>query len=138
MAIPIASESAISWPFFIDSLGNVAKTTSQEKIWQDRVFSTIGTVRGQRILRSGYGTNVAFTSLDTTDAMTSAVEQEVISAFEKEFSTLQLEEVRVEFKEADNSLTINVSYLLPDLRSTSTRVAIAYTDKTALIKEVNL
>jgi phage baseplate assembly protein W len=138
MAIPLASESAISWPFSIDSLGNVGKTTSQEKIWQDRVFSTIGTVRGQRILRSSYGTDISAASWDTIDTMTSAVEQEVIAAFEREFSTLKLEEVRVEFIEANNALNIEVSYTLPDLRSATTRVAIVYTDKEALIKEVNL
>ncbi|CAB5219638.1 hypothetical protein UFOVP221_106 [uncultured Caudovirales phage] len=138
MAIPTASESAFSLPFSIDSLGNVAKTTSQAKIWQDRVLSVIGTVKGQRILRSAYGTNMSLTAWDTVSAMTSAVEQEVIASFENEFSTLRLEEVRVEFREADNSLSIEVNYTLPDLTSTTTRVAIAYTDKTALIKEVNL
>lgn len=132
------TESAIAMPFRLDSQGNIAKTKAAETLWADRVFGAIGTLQGQRLMRTTYGTKIAQTSMDTVDSMVESVENEIIRIFEAEFPTLRLTDVIVNFKEDINVLDIEVLYVLPDQRDSSTKVGIAYTDKQALIYEVNL
>ena len=90
------------------------------------------------MFRSQYGTSVSRYALDTVDSMKATVEEEIFRVFASEFPTLTVTGVLVEFIEGTNELNINVSYTLPDLSNATTKVGIAYTDKTALIQEVNL
>jgi hypothetical protein len=132
------SEAAISFPFRIDGQGNVAKTTSQELIWSDRVKGAVGTIRGQRLFRSTYGTGISAAYMDTINEMATAIEEEIIRVFTAEFPTLTLDTVRVEFKEEANILDVDIQYQLPNQQSTQTKVGLAYINKNDIIQEVNL
>lgn len=132
------SESAISLPFRIDAQGNIARSTDQGAIWADRVTAAVGTIRGTRVMRAGYGTNIAASFLDTTDAMIHAVEREVELLFSTQFPTLTLDKVLVNYQQAGNIITVDVLYLLPNQQEAATTVGLAYISDTDLIQEVNL
>ena len=138
MASPTVNEKAISIPFAIDSAGNVSATTSYEVIWADRVKSAIGTIKGQRLMRSIYGSGISQAYMDTVREMSTVIEKEVIRIFSSQFAVLELEQVVVNFIEESNVLDVTVFYKLPSQQSTTTRVAMAYIDTNDLIQEVNL
>ena len=50
---------AISFPFTLDPFGVVETTSSQTKIYQDRVLTLLSTAVGERPMRPTYGTDVA-------------------------------------------------------------------------------
>jgi hypothetical protein len=132
------SEVALAFPFRIDAQGNVAKTNSQELIWANRVRGAVGTIQGQRLLRSTYGTGISAAYMDTINEMSTAIEEEIVRVFNAEFPTLTLDTVQVEFKEEANVLDVDIQYQLPNQQSTQTKVGLAYINKNDIIQEVNL
>ena len=71
------TELAISLPFSINEFGSVANTTSQEKIWADRVRVAVGTGLNERVMRPDYGVDVRSALMDTTEAAEALIRTEV-------------------------------------------------------------
>lgn len=132
------SEVAIALPFRLDAQGNVATSTDQAKLWADRLKAAIGTIRGTRLLRSGFGTGVTDGFLDTTTAMDSVLHDEIVKIFVSQFPTLTLIDVSVDWDSDANTMTADVLYRLPSQEESQTQVGIAYLANDNLLSEVNL
>ena len=65
----INKERAIITPFTLDPNGNIAYTSNQNKIWDERVVSVVGTVAGTRLQRPTFGLSVVKMPFDTREAI---------------------------------------------------------------------
>jgi len=70
----------ISLPFRFDGYGNVATTTSMNKILADRVRSVVSTNLGDRLMRPTYGTVTPVHVFGAADHMTSALDSDLSNA----------------------------------------------------------
>lgn len=108
------SEVAVSLPFSISEFGTVATTSSQEKIWSDRVRSAVGTAVGERVLRPDYGTEIAASVFSTLEAAAETLKQEVELAFSRDLRLLRLISTKVTIDESTSSLEAEITYALPN------------------------
>jgi phage baseplate assembly protein W len=114
MANSIISETTINLPFSIDSYGNVASTTNQPTIWQNRVKSAVGTLQTERIMRPKFGTKIPLELFDASDLTLKAIQNEIQSVFTNLLPLLTLDTVNVYFDEYTNVITADIVYDLPD------------------------
>lgn len=137
MQTSLISEKAISLPFRFDSTGNVAKSTDQTHIWADRVRSAVGTISGERVMRSEFGSDIALISFDTVFSIEESVKDKVSALFSTTFPTLVLEDVSVFNNEVTNTVEVTVVYLLPNQERITTQVGVATLTGTLPIYEEN-
>jgi phage baseplate assembly protein W len=126
MAIIGTKEYAISLPFRIDDFGNVQQSTSQSKIWADRVKSVIGTSFGERVMLTGeYGTEIPINFFENMSEISEKISSEVRSAFSINLPTLELVETIVTLEEAIGTVYVEVSYLLPSKEQNAVTIGLA-------------
>lgn len=133
----LISENAISLPFRFDSTGNVAHVTDQPHIWADRVKSAVGTIAGERVMRSEFGTDIALMHFDTTFDVEETIKDKVSALFGTTFPTLVLDDVTVFNNEVTNTVEVTVVYLLPNQETVTTQVGVATLAGTQQIYEEN-
>lgn len=117
-------EYAISFPFAIDSYGNILKTSNQSEIWEARVKSVVGTALGERVMRSEYGTKIPELFFDTQDALDSGVRKEITSVFNNYLPLLTLLSVFVSYDYSFGQTNVTITYSLPNQTTTTTAVSI--------------
>lgn len=108
------SEVAISLPFSVSEFGTIGTTSSQEKIWADRVRSAVGTTVGERVLKPDYGTEIAANAFSTLEAAAEVLKQQVDLAFSRDLRLLRLLYTKVELDEAQSTLEAEITYALPN------------------------
>jgi phage baseplate assembly protein W len=120
----IKSEVAISLPFSIDPYGKVAQTTEQTKIWADKVRSVIGTALKERVMRPTFGTDVPSAVFENQEEANGRIQELVFSSFNSQLPRLTLENVNTTFDEYSGTLTIDVTYALPNEEIVTTTVGL--------------
>jgi phage baseplate assembly protein W len=113
---------AISFPFTLDPFGVVNTTTSQEKIYQDRVLTLLSTTVGERPMRATYGTDIASALFETQGDAEKAAETAIRTAMRTWLPEVTIE--RIDLKSIDDAgrLQVNLSLVLPDYSSTAVTV----------------
>jgi phage baseplate assembly protein W len=114
MADPRITEAAMSLPFTISEFGTVSFTTSQEKIWADRVRVAIGTGVSERVMRQDFGVNVRGALMESEETARKLIEQEVGLAFSRNLPLLSLTSVATSFNLIENSVEATITYQLPN------------------------
>jgi phage baseplate assembly protein W len=114
MADPRLTEIAVSLPFSINEFGSVAFTTSQEKIWADRVRVAVGTGINERIMRPNYGVDVRGAVMESSESAEELIKREVEQAFTRDLPLLRLESVDTSFDTSASSVQVEIKYLLPN------------------------
>jgi phage baseplate assembly protein W len=117
-------ETAIAFPFALDDNGNVARTVDQNKIWGDRVRIAIGTRVGERVMRTDFGSRIARGLFDTITSMETLVKEDLNAVFAQQFPLLKLGEVETSFDEGTSSLTVSVTYSLPNKTTISSTAVV--------------
>jgi len=107
-------ETAISLPFRYDNYGNIVKTNDQQKIWEDRVLSVVGTSIGERVMRSNFGTEIKEALFDTQTGMEEKVKDTVTKAFENFLPMLTLADITNDYDLKDNIMSVTITYALPN------------------------
>jgi hypothetical protein len=129
------SETAIKLPFSFGANGAVKTTTEQTKIWGDRVRGAIGTVVGERVMHSDFGTSIPLSEWDTTSVMEETIMEEVSSIFNIAFPTLTWTNITTEVDPYTNIVSAEIEYTLPNQDGVSTEVGIATISKNTLLTE---
>lgn len=133
----IVPEVAISLPFSIDAYGKIGDTNEQPKIWADRVRSVIGTCLRERVMRPNFGTAIPFALFETSDSASLEVTTEVNSAFLKFLPTLSLKETIVNFDNTSNTISVSITYALPNDNIVTTTIGVVVLrNKLPLIQEL--
>jgi phage baseplate assembly protein W len=138
MAINSVNETAISLPFVINSYGKVQTTIDQKKIWADRVYSVIGTLLSERVMRPNFGSDAAKELLSTTEKMTATVDSSVRLAFINFLPLLTLQEIESNYDFSSNVLTIDLTYSLPNQEVVYSNIGFAQLSGNNPIYEENL
>jgi len=107
-------EKTISLPFSIDTFGTIGTTTDQSKIWADKVRSVLGTSLRERVMRPTFGTLIPFSLFNNVENAAVEIKEEVTRAFGKQIKLLTLKDVSIEQDTYNNSLTVTVTYALPN------------------------
>lgn len=108
--------TAISLPFRIDGYGRVTATSDPSKIWADRVRAVLMTSLGERVMRPFFGSTVADEVYDVLDEVPELVFAAVSQAFSDFLPRLTFNDVVVvQEDEQDGTLSLEISYTLPDL-----------------------
>jgi phage baseplate assembly protein W len=110
----MANEVAVTLPFMIDYSGRVSFTKDQKVMWADRVKSVIGTAVRERVMRPTFGTLIPYALFDSENDAIREVEVEVHKAFNAQLSSLSLDNVNAVIDTYTNTITVNVSYSLPN------------------------
>ena len=84
------AESAIFLPFSINAYGNVSSTTSQSKVWADRVLSVIGTTIRERVMRPSFGTIIPYALFENSETASEEISAEVEKAFASQLTLLKI------------------------------------------------
>jgi hypothetical protein len=113
---------AIAFPFTLDPFGKVTSTTSQEKIYQDRVLTLLSTAIGERPMRPSYGTNVGAAMFENQDNIEAAINQAIRSAIGIWIPELTVEQVNVISFLEDGQVSVELNVTLPDFTSSQIRV----------------
>lgn len=135
MALRPVVELAISLPFKIDSLGVVAATADQDKIWADKVRSVIGTALGQRVFRPSFGCNATLGTFESEEFVRFTVEEDVRVAFQTYLQLVTLDAVYVSVDPTTLVVTVEISYVTPSGNGFISRLGIATLNGTAPISE---
>lgn len=107
-------EKTISLPFQIDPYGMVGTTTSQSKMWEDRVKSVIGTSVRERVMRPQFGTVIPFAMFETMDNAGVEIRTEIEKAFNEQLRLLKLEGVKLSIDEYTSTIKATITYALPN------------------------
>jgi phage baseplate assembly protein W len=114
MADPRLTEIAVALPFSINEFGSVSFTSSQEKIWADRVRVAVGTGINERVMRPNYGVDVRAAVMSSTEEAEELIKQEVRRAFSRDLPLLLLESIETNFDVNTNAVNVEITYLLPN------------------------
>lgn len=115
-------EVAISFPFTLTSQGTVQTTTSQDKIWADRVLAAVGTGGGERILRQEFGSRIYVQQFSTISEAEDVITREIGEVFNLFLPLLTLRDVITSFSQDTRVLTVEVLYSLPDETTANVKV----------------
>lgn len=130
------SELTISLPFGISDFGGVSSTTSQEKIWADRVRSVVGTSVQERVMRPAFGTDVPRSLFETEEVMRTKIEEEVAQAFTSYLPLLTLSSISTEFDSRTDVITATIIYELPNEEEATVSIGVATISNNQPISEV--
>ena len=118
------TEVAISLPFTIDAYGKVAQTVDQSKIWADKVRSVIGTAIRERVMRPTFGTDIPSAVWENEEDADGRIQELVNSSFNTQLSKLALQGVTSTFDSYSGTLTVDITYALPNEEVVSTTVGL--------------
>jgi phage baseplate assembly protein W len=120
-----ALERAITLPFSFDSFGSVANTTSQEKIWVDRVRSAVATNLRERVFLPEYGTVIASTVFDSLGDAEELIQEEVSRVFVRDLPLLTLSSVTSTYEEFSGIINCEIVFELPNKEETALSIGVA-------------
>jgi phage baseplate assembly protein W len=121
-------EVSLSVPFEVDDYGKVAVSTTQEKIWSDRVVSVIGTSLNERIMRSRFGTAISGALFGTSTEAQIEIETETTLAFANQLPLLTLLSANADTDPFTGEVTLSIVYSLPNNEQTSVTLGFVYID----------
>jgi len=106
-------ERTVSLPFSVGANGSVESSSSEEKIWKDRIISALMTRKGERVRRNQYGTGIAAVSLSTVREAQEETRKEIADVFRILLSPLTLSTVTFNVTEDSSTIDVSISYWLP-------------------------
>lgn len=118
------AEVAIALPFSIDPYGKVTQTTDQSKIWADKVRSVIGTALRERVMRPTFGTDIPSAVFESQEDADGRVQELVAVSFNSQLPRLTLQGVSTAFDEYSGTLTLEITYALPNEEVVSTTIGL--------------
>jgi phage baseplate assembly protein W len=118
------AEVTIALPFSIDPYGKVFSTTSQSKIWSDRVRSIIGTTLRERLMRPTLGTLIPYALFESATSSEAEVKAEVTKAFDSQLPLLRLKETTATIDEYTNIMNATIVYDLPNNETVTTNIGL--------------
>jgi phage baseplate assembly protein W len=113
---------AISFPFTLDPFGKTTSTTTQTKIYQDRVLTLLSTAIGERPMRPTYGTNVALAMFENQGNVDKAINDAIRSSISKWIPELTVNNINIVGFLDTGAVTVELNVTLPDFTEDSITV----------------
>lgn len=128
----------IAFPFAIDSSGNVNFVSSETSRNSIRVKSALGTIRGERVMRPEFGSELAKLAFQNEGSLNKSVESYVKNAFMNWLPDLTVKAVEVGNLSFDGSIQVNVTYTTPLKDSVTTTAGVVVLSNNNPSNEVTL
>jgi phage baseplate assembly protein W len=87
---------AIRFPFEFDKAGKIVSTTTDTKIYQDRVLTLLSTVVYQRPMMPEYGVDIARSLYETLDNMYASIGESISRAMAYSLPYIKLKDVQID------------------------------------------
>ena len=130
------TQKAISLPFSINEYGGIGFTSSEAKIWKDRVFLTLMTGLSERLMSPNYGSQLRELLFENYAEASTVAQSTVTYAFGTWLTSLQLLSVSTELDDETMQLSVTINYQLPNLQTdTLTLTTGTFTRAGELIEE---
>ena len=107
----------IPFTFLKDKNGtpiSVSSTNDQAVIWQNRVFLTLSTRLGERVMRPDFGSNLHKAVFENSVVAAEIAKDSITTAFSQWLHELNLKEIKPTFDKTTNNLIVTVVYGLPN------------------------
>jgi uncharacterized protein len=128
----------IAFPFAVGNGGNVKTVTSEESKHALRVRSVLGTLKGERVMRPTFGSDISKRVFDNHKEISNAISEDVRLAFAQWLYGLNLIDVSVGPLELDGTVQVQVKYAPPTGEEIATTVGIVAVAGNAISREVLL
>lgn len=110
------TQKAISLPFSINEYGGIGFTSSEAKIWKDRVFLSVMTGLSERLMSPNYGSQLRELLFENYNEAATTVQSTVTYVFGTWLTSLQLLSVSTELDDETMQLSVTINYQLPNLQ----------------------
>lgn len=130
-------EKAIALPFSFDPYGRVTYTIDQNKIWQDKVLSVIGTTMRERVVRPRFGTLIAAKAFDNETLAETEIQSEIEYAFNTQLGLLTLQSVSTSFDAYTNTTNVEIIYGLPNNETVNTTIGLVTINQNSIPHQEN-
>jgi phage baseplate assembly protein W len=111
------TQKAISLPFSINEYGGIGFTSSEAKIWKDRVFLSVMTGLSERLMSPNYGSQLRELLFENYNEAATTVQSTVTYVFGTWLTSLQLLSVSTELDDETMQLSVTINYQLPNLQT---------------------
>lgn len=118
----MASQRAITLPFSISESYGISFTTSENKIWKDRVFLAVMSGLNERVMRPTYGTQIKTAIFENEAIAAPLVEATVRTGFSQWLPSLVLQNLNIELDIDTMHLNITINYKLPNETTDEIRI----------------
>lgn len=113
------SQRAISLPFSINEYGGIAFTSSEAKIYKDRVFLAVMTGLSERLMSPNYGSQLKQLLFENYEESVTIAQSTVTYVFGTWLPDLELLTVSTALDDESQQLSVTISYRLPNLQTDS-------------------
>ena len=111
------TQKAISLPFSINEYGGIGFTSSEAKIWKDRVFLSVMTGLSERLMSPNYGSQLRELLFENYNEAATTAQSTVTYVFGTWLTSLQLLSVSTELDDETMQLSVTINYQLPNLQT---------------------
>lgn len=118
----MATQRAITLPFSISESNGISFTTSENKIWKDRVFLAVMTGLNERVMRPTYGTQIKTAIFENEAIAIPLVDATVRTSFSQWLPSLVLDTLNIELDVETMHLNITIGYKLPNETTDEIRI----------------
>ena len=110
---------AITYPFTLNTVGQVATTDNFNKIYMDRVLTLLSTNIGQRPMYQTYGTDLNKALFENDNDLSIAVQSAINEAISIWIPEISVESIEVGSPDLDGASSVTVSLRFPDNTASS-------------------
>lgn len=128
---------AVSHPFTLDIFGELKATTTESKIYLDRLLTLLSTHIGQRPMSPDYGTNVAKALFENDNDFYTAVRVAITDAVARWLPELSISSLTLEEIDDQGYANIAIVVELPNAKLASLSVSSAIFGANGIIERTN-
>jgi phage baseplate assembly protein W len=125
---------AIDFPFTLNPFGRANTTTTESKIYLDRLLTLLSTQVGQRPMLPEYGTNMAKALFENEEDFYPAARTAITDAVSLWLPELRIDKLEIEDIDEQGFANIKVIVELPDAKITSVTINTAIFGANGLIE----
>lgn len=125
---------AINFPFTLNPFGRADTTTTESKIYLDRLLTLLSTQVGQRPMLPEYGTNIAKALFENEEDFYPAARIAITEAVSLWLPELRIDKLELEDIDEQGFANIKVIVELPDAKITSVTINTAIFGANGLIE----
>lgn len=128
---------AIRHPFTLDIFGELTATTTEAKIYLDRLLTLLSTQVGQRPMSPDYGTDIAKALFENDDDFYTAVRVAITDAVARWLPELTISSLTLEEVDDQGYANIGIVVELPDAKLSSVSISSAIFGANGIIERTN-
>lgn len=104
----------IAYPFILDPLGKIVKTSDPNKIYLDKIMTLLSTLIDQRPMRSTYGTDIFRSLYETGNNYQQALKEAITRAMFLFLPEVSIKELNISEIDSSGKSVVTILFGFPD------------------------